>query len=133
MKKYFLLLGLSFILAGCATQQGASLSPTDRAELDVPLYCEGESECNSMWERAMFFVSSNAGYKMQIANDILIETYNPTQYNTKLAMRVTKEPLGNGNYHIVTTAWCNNVFGCTPDAYVMILKAKRYMKQGAET
>ena len=95
MKKYFLLLGLSFILAGCATQQGASLSPTDRAELEDPLYCEGESECNSMWERAMFFVSSNAGYKMQIANDILIETYNPTQYNTKLAMRVIKELLGN--------------------------------------
>ena len=43
----------------------------------------------------MFFVSSNAGYKMQIANDILIETYNPTQYNTKLAMRVIKELLGN--------------------------------------
>jgi hypothetical protein len=43
-------------------------------------------------------------------------------------MRVTKEALGNGTYHIVTSACCHTVFGCTPYAYVMILKAKRYMK-----
>lgn len=32
-------------------------------------------------------------------------------------MRVTKEALGNGTYHIVTSACCHTVFGCTPYAY----------------
>jgi hypothetical protein len=103
------------------------MSLTDREELETPLYCEGEQQCRDLWERATYYISTNAGYKMQLSNDTLIETYN--SIDTRLAWKVVKKPLGKGRYQIITSAWCNNVFGCTPDSYEAILDAKRYMKE----
>ena len=129
MKKYILTVCLGILLTGCATQNvGKNMSPDDRLELNAPLYCEGEMQCKDVWERAMYYVTSNSGYKIQNANDMLIQTYNPTQIDTKLAWQITKKPLGNGKYQILTSAWCNNVSGCYPDAYEATLAAKRYMK-----
>lgn len=129
MKKYVLSVSLALLLTGCATQNaGKNMSADDQLELNAPLYCEGEKQCKDAWERAMYYVTTNSGYKIQTANDMLIQTYNPTPTDTKLAWQITKKPLGNSKYQIMTSAWCNNVFGCYPDAYEAILAAKRYIK-----
>ena len=120
---------MSFLIAGCATP-GQNMSAADTAELNAPLYCNNETECKNVWERATYYVSTNSGYKIQNINDNLIETYNSVSPDTKLAWRVLKKPLGDGKYQIVTSAWCGNAFGCTPDPYEAILDAKRYMKEG---
>ena len=118
---------MSFLLAGCATP-GESMSAADTAELNAPLYCNNETECKNVWERATYYVSTNSGYKIQNINDNLIETYNSV--DTSLAWKIVKKPLGNGKYQVLTQAWCNNVFGCYPDPLVAMLDAKRYMKEG---
>jgi len=129
MKKFSAIVGLAFVLVGCATP-GENMSAADTAELNAPLYCNNETQCKNVWERATYYVSTNSGYKIQNINNNLIETYNSPSPDTKLAWRILKKPLGNGRYQIVTSAWCGNVFGCYPDNYEAILAAKRYMKEG---
>lgn len=119
------------LLAGCATSPAGSKLPPDlQSELNEPLYCNSEAECKTIWERATYFVSANAGFKLQIQNDTVIETYNPTDASPRLAFSITKEPLDGGRYQIRTKAWCANIFGCQPNQYEAIAKAKRYMRTG---
>lgn len=125
--KIYLPIFILILLAGCSSTP--EMSDELKAELYAPIICE-EPDCKLLWERAMFYVSNNAGFKMQIANDSLIETFNPTDYSVKLAYRIQKQPLGGGKYKILTSAWCANLFGCHPDQYEAILKAKRYIRSG---
>lgn len=55
----------------------------------------------------------------------LLETYNPGYAKTDLAVRVTKEPLGGGNHRLVVKTWCDNLFGCTPNAWDAALDFNR--------
>jgi hypothetical protein len=79
--------------------------------------CEGADDCKAKWDAAQLWVVKNAGYKIQTATDVVIETYNPTESGVELAARVTKEPLGGGKYKILVRLWCNNIFGCSPNAH----------------
>lgn len=117
-----------WLLSACASPP--KLDANLAGELDRPLYCEGEQQCREMWERAMFFVSNYAAYKIQIANDSLIQTYNPEQYSPRLAYKVSKEPLGGGRYQIWTNAYCANAFGCSPTWQEGVARAKTYIRSG---
>ena len=79
-----LFIAFTSVLTGCATNQ-PKLSADLQRELDTPLYCSSESECKILWERATFFVNANAGFKLQIHNDTVIQTYNPTNHSVSLA------------------------------------------------
>ena len=116
-------------LTGCVANQ-PKLSSEVQYELDRALYCQTEDDCKAMWERATYYVSTHAGYKMQIVSDTVIETHNPTQHSTALAFKVTKEPVGTGQYRLWTTAWCANMFGCVPNKFEAIAKAKYYIRTG---
>lgn len=131
IKNAFLLIALTVVSSGCATNQ-PNLSAELQQELVAPLYCSSESECKLMWERATFFVTKYAGFKLQIHNDTVIQTYNPTHASVKLAFNITREPKGDGKYQIWTKVWCDNIFGCQPDHNEATAKAKRYMRTGQE-
>jgi hypothetical protein len=120
---------VAIALSGC-TANPPKLTQELQSELDTPLYCESDEECKTMWERAAYFVNSNAGFKLQIHNDTIIETYNPTKYSPRLAFSVSKEPKGNGKYQIRVKAWCANMFGCQPNQYEAIARVKKYMRTG---
>ncbi len=116
-------------LSGCVAM-APQLSADLQSEYDSPLYCNSEGECKVMWERATYFVNTNAGFKLQIHNDTIIETYNPTDSSPRLAFSISREPLGNGRYQIWTKAWCANIFRCQPNQHEAIARAKRYMRTG---
>lgn len=103
MKKYLPLL----LLAGCVTvpQSPPVASPT----------CAGPADCSAKWDAAQLYVVKHSQMKIQTVTNVLIETFNPPPYGTELAMRVTKEPVGNGTYRLVLEAWCNNMFSCLPN------------------
>ena len=130
-KSYLITIFVLALQVGCAVAP-AALSPELKSELGTPLYCETEEECKVMWERATYFVNANAGFKIQIHNDTIIETYNPSEHSVKLAFSITKEPMGNERYRIWTKAWCANMFGCQPHPEEAIAKAKLYMRTGAK-
>lgn len=103
-------------LSGCAVtpkkEQQAKMAQFQRT---IPT-CSNEKDCKAKWDAAQLWIVHNAGYKLQTVTDVLLETYNPGEYDTDLAVRVTKEPQGDGVYKIIVKAWCNNIFGCTPNA-----------------
>lgn len=78
-----------------------------------------------MWEMAQLWVVKNAGYKIQTATNVLIQTYNATGSRVELAATVTKEPLGQGRYKIVAQLWCDNIFVCRPDRLDALLDFNR--------
>lgn len=127
MKRTISLVFFMVFFAGCATHE---LSAELQNELNAPLYCEGEKQCKTMWERATFFVNKNAGFKLQVHNDTVIQTFNPSEHSPKLAFSISKEPIGNDRYQITIEAWCANIFGCNPDHLETIARGKLYLRTG---
>lgn len=101
----------ALLLSGCATPP-ENLAKQSKIEQTRPT-CNGATDCNAKWEAAQLWVVHNAGLKIQLNTNVIIETYNSTDMS--LAVRVTKEPLGGGRYKLVATVWCDNDFGCHSD------------------
>jgi hypothetical protein len=114
---------MGLVLAtGCATttdpQRQALIDELNRT---IPT-CAGAEDCNAKWEAAQLWVTRNASYKIETVTNVLIETYNPAPNSPSLAARVIKESQGGGKYRLLVTMWCDNIFGCTPDAHVKALE-----------
>lgn len=107
------------ILSGCASQAQQDARNAWRANFyaTVP-ECSTEKQCQLMWDAAQVFVVKNSGMKIQTSTNVLIETYNPTNSSPALAIRVLKEPSGEGRYKFNIMTWCANIFGCSPDRYL---------------
>ncbi len=127
--RLFLIVLLSVLVAGCVTSK-PNITPALLQELSKPLICTNEQECGLMWNRASFFVSRHAGFKTKIHNDTTIQTFNPTKGAEGLALSITREPLGNGQYRIWTAAACANASSCESRKYEMIVRAKNYIRSG---
>jgi len=80
----------------------------------IPI-CTNEKDCTDKWDAAQLWVVHHADFKIQTATNVLIETYNATNGTTSLAVRVTKEPVGGGQYKFLVNVWCDNIFGCIPN------------------
>lgn len=118
---------------GCTLLLGASCASAPspqvqakRAEFErtIPT-CAAEKDCEAKWEAAQVWVVKNAGYKIQTATNVLIETYNSIGSSTDVAVRVLKEPLGSGSYRFVVNVWCANIFGCFPNPWDAALDFNR--------
>lgn len=121
MKKLFGLMSL-ILASGCAsTPDPQRQALIDEINRTIPT-CAGVDDCNAKWEASQLWVARNANYKIQTVTNVLIETYNPAPNSPSLAARVIKEPLGGGKYRLLVTMWCDNIFGCTPDAHVKALE-----------
>lgn len=132
MKQIFISLLAVAALSGCSTQ--SSLTPAMQADLVRPIYCEGASECKTMWKRALHFVNLNAGHKILKANAALIETRESYGSSKALSMRVTKVPLGGGRHQLKIFAWCTHGFGtrCAPNKEETLWRAQLFIREGKE-
>lgn len=118
--KHIVTLMAALLIAGCQTYDPADQAKLARIKQTIPI-CTIPAECEAKWEAAQLWVVRNAGYKIQLATSVLIETYNSTQSSTALAVQVVKEPAGGGNYRFLAKAWCANWIGCFPDPYDAML------------
>lgn len=77
--KIRILLGAALFatLSGCAVSQ---LTPAQLQEANDPLICSGKEECDLFWQRAQIYIANHSFWKIQIANDVVIQTYGPGQY-----------------------------------------------------
>jgi hypothetical protein len=126
MTKTFLSAALTaIVLAGCATQVDPAVqAKRDEIQRTIPT-CVNEKECNAKWEMAQLWVVKNAGYKIQTATSVLIQTFNATGSRVQLAAEITKEPLGGGRYQFIAKVWCDNIFGCSPNRLDALLDFNR--------
>lgn len=126
----FVFLSIFFIsLFGCASNGASKLSPELQIAYDKPLVCKGEEQCNLYWERVSFYINKYSAYKVQTSNENLIETYSPTGSTTNLGYNISREPLGNGEYRLWIKIWCDNMFGCYPDAREEVASVKIYVSR----
>lgn len=123
----FALMASMVFVSGCAvTPTPEDEAKWERVKSSIPS-CSSDKECALKWDAAQLWVVKNAGYKIQTATNVIIETYNSVNSSTLLAVRVTKEPAGQGKYFINITVWCDNMFGCSRDKVDAILDFNSYV------
>ncbi|HFD6847592.1 TPA: hypothetical protein ACF3LB_001339 [Enterobacter hormaechei] len=129
MKKLVLVAGAMIttaMLVGCASK----VDPALKAEAMKPLTCKDEKQCDLYWKRAQFWIANNSAWKIQTATDTLISTFNPPQYDARLAYQVSKMPNEDGSSRIYIAPFCNNMFGCQPEMYGAVVNFKNFVKSG---
>src|SRR5262245_23808575 len=117
------------LLLGCASTGGDD--PRLNADAMRELGCIDKAQCELFWERAQVWVSGNSYYRVQLANDSVIETQGPLAGRMELAYRVIKIPDGKGGARIMITAECGNAFRCTPTVTDAMVAFKRYTRSGS--
>lgn len=108
---------VSALLTSCVTTPSPAMQ-AKRAELErtTPI-CNDEKDCNAKWEAAQLWIVHNAGFKLQITTNVLLQTYNATGGSPSIAVQVTKEPMGGGKYKLLVIVSCDNMFGCVPNQW----------------
>ena len=102
---------IAIALAGCAVQPPIDSAIVQAA--NAPLVCQNKAQCDLYMSRAQYLIARVSGFKIQTANDTLIETYGPTDADGMvyvLAYRVTKLENENGSadIHIDAMSNCSN-------------------------
>jgi hypothetical protein len=66
------------------------------------------------WSRAVSWVATNTGYKMQTQTDSIVQTMGPLPDSPTPAFNVTKVATSPTNYQITFSGGCDNWIGCVP-------------------
>ncbi|HKN65977.1 MAG TPA: hypothetical protein VJW73_06850, partial [Gemmatimonadaceae bacterium] len=90
------------------------------------------TDCKGDWERAQLWIVKHSKWKIQTATDVLVETYNPSEYDPSFGFTATKEPLGNGRYKISLNAKCANFLGCDPREADVVAAFNHYVATGLD-
>lgn len=119
------LLVVTGTIAACASEP--PLSDLERAEALGPLVCQTKGQCDLYMQRAMAWIAQNSTWRIQIANDTLVQTFGPGNHEVTLAYRVIREGRPDGSAELRVIAACDNLFGCQPRPVVGMLLLKRYI------
>lgn len=114
----------SVLLVGCVAP-GPRVSPSQVREIYTPLICEGQEACAKLWRRAQVWVAQNAGYKIQVATDAVVETYNASTYSSGWAMKLVRIPRDGNKEELELTLSCGQVPLCGAPEERMMLRFKR--------
>lgn len=112
-------------LVGCATPADPVRSAKLLEARESAPRCNGEKDCAAKWDAAQLWVVKNAGFKIQNATNVLIQTYFPTNSSVELGVEVTKEGEGGGVHVIRAKIWCDNWIGCSRDPLDALLDFNR--------
>jgi hypothetical protein len=122
--KLAITLATAALLSACAS---APTDPADQLDATTPLYCAGPEQCNLMWRRAQAWVAQNSEMKIQIANDVVLETFNPPEHSLSLGYRILREPQSSRD-EIKIVSICRNIWGCNRSQIGVTASFKRYVR-----
>ena len=113
-------------LGSCANFNRDALQTEYQASVPT---CRSEKECKDMWSAAKFWVLNNATLKMRIADEDLIETYQPyVETGSQKIAKVWKEPMGEDAYKILILVQdCYNLY-CSGQNYLSAIDFNRTVK-----
>jgi len=125
-------IAVAAVLTGCASIDDAANARQALIQKvqDTTPECTTEPQCDAMWGAAQIWIVKNAGYKLQAATDVVIETYSPSDSSTALRVRALKEPSENGKV-ITASVWCGNIFGCDRNPLKATLDFNEYVSSSA--
>ena len=118
-------------IIGCASTSPQTRALLAEAALSTEVVCESD-QCKECWERAQLWLANHSQLKVQIATDVMLQTYNPAGSGVVYAFSVTKEPLGAGRYKIVMDLACGNMFGCSPKPEDVTRAFYHYVRTGKD-
>jgi hypothetical protein len=126
----FCLCLLPVTLCGCGgAPQNSADAEAMRASIDLPVVCTRGPDCDAVWSRAAAWVVQHSSYKIQTANDSIIQTMGPTQYNPSPAYTITKTANAAGNYEVRLAGGCDNIFSCIPSIEESRASFKQFVRQ----
>ena len=123
----FMLASVSLLATACLKAHPVELGAAAGAG---PVTCD--SNCTMAWERAQFWVAKHGAWKIQSATNILIQTYNPPEHDTRYGISVMKEPLEGGRYTIKLALYCANWIRCDPRAADVAAAFNHYVATGVD-
>jgi hypothetical protein len=103
-------------ISACSTMDApggslhGALAPADN--YNDPVKCD--SACKPQWERAQLWLTRHSAWKVQMATDVVLQTYSPVSSEPHYGFTVTKEPVGPDGYEISLAMVCGNMLGCDP-------------------
>lgn len=118
---------LATALSGCS--QIPKLTPSELDEASAPLVCTSKDQCDFVWRKAQLWIVENSAFAIRTATDVVVETYQPTDWSLKWGYRVTRDPLKNGTERIWFAAGCGPKALCEAQPMRQTLEFKRAMRQ----
>ena len=121
---------LLVMLTACANRGAPQVPPTpaDVADAKLPVRCGSREQCDRWWRTAQVWVVKNAGYKVQIATDAIVQTAGPDFGSTSWFFLVTRAPHADGGEAIEIEARCGNAASCAPAYETAIADFKRAVR-----
>ncbi|MEX3897503.1 hypothetical protein [Paraburkholderia sp. BR10954] len=132
MKNKALLAALCLLATtGCSTQ--GQVNPDVMQIATKPLTCSNKAECDLWWQRAQSWVASHSKYKIETANDSLIQTAGPDGGKRALAFQITRASEPDGTVTIGFSAHCDSSLGCKPNPWEAGADFKQYVRRTTGT
>ncbi|HEX7933872.1 MAG TPA: hypothetical protein VF573_12465 [Paraburkholderia sp.] len=128
MKKSLLAV-LCVTAAACSTR--GQVDPDVMQIATTPLTCSGKAECDLWWQRAQTWVTNNSTYKIESANDKLIQTAGPDGGKRALAYQITRTWNPDGTATIGFAAHCDASLGCKPNPWEAGASFKEFVRGAA--
>ncbi len=113
-------LALSSVIAGCGHSPTPRYSDADIAEFNAPIECTNTEECERLWRRAQAWVVEQSGFKVQIATNSIIQTFNAPSYSTGWAFTVVRSPISKTTERFVVSPSCGDAPLCRKSKYEMV-------------
>jgi hypothetical protein len=117
MKKLIVIACAVTSLVGCVSQEqlareraetAQAQNDLDSARTNATVSCNNKQSCEKAFSLAKIYVQENADMKIQLSDDTMVSTYNPTQYGY-VALRATKIPGAGDSSTIQLVASCNGM------------------------
>ena len=117
MKIFSLVLAATAFLTGCASQEqvankqmqfAQAQNDLHMARVDSPVKCADRKSCDKAFSLAKVFVQQHSDMKIQISDDAMVSTFNPTQY-TMVGLSALKVPGSGDSSKIQLTVSCKGM------------------------
>ena len=115
-------------LFGCAARQPPSMTATEVAEYNNPVECTGAEECALLWRRAQAWVAQNSGFKIQVATEMVLETFSAPNYSMRWAFRAVRQPMGKNSERIIIEPSCGQAPLCTRSRDSLVAAFNAYVR-----
>ncbi|SIT50678.1 conserved exported hypothetical protein [Paraburkholderia piptadeniae] len=122
---------LCALAAGCSTQ--GQVNPDVMQIATAPLTCTSKAQCDTWWQRAHSWVTTNSRYEVAAATDSLIQTTGPEGGKRALAFEITKTPNNDGTSTIGFAAHCDSSLGCKPNPWEAGADFKQFVRGSSPT
>lgn len=119
---------IALALPACVSTNTTTPAKLAYAQRIQPV-CRGEKECELMWSAAKQWVEENSPYRIKLLTNDYLETYSPVGGSPLLGMVISKVPNKDGSYRLRSKMWCDNIFGCSPDAVDAVISLNKAVNE----